>query len=206
MLLQNMDMDLILASGSKGRADILNGTGLQFSQIVADVDEAGLRDALYAKNENVSPEEIAMVLGKAKAEIVSQSHLEAYVIGADQVLDFQGKIYEKPASIEQARENLLAFKGGEHYLHSAVCVFKNGVPIFEHIATATMTIRDFSEEFLDKYLEVAGDSVKTSVGAYRLEETGIHMFEAIEGDYFTILGLPVLPLLAFLRKENLVIS
>ena len=133
-------------------------------------------------------------------------HKEAYVIGADQVLALGNEIFEKPTNMDIARANLLKFRGQTHYLHAAICVAKNGKIVWQHNESAAMTMRDFSRDFLEQYLLEAGENVKTSVGAYRLEETGIHLFEKIEGSYFTILGLPLIPLLDFFREQGVVVK
>ena len=169
----------------------------EFEKNAADLDERAIEEALTIEGVAPDPVDVAVVLARAKAEHISKNHKEAYVIGADQVLALGNKIFEKPATMEIARKNLLKFRGKTHYLHAAICVAKNGEIIWQHNESAAMTMRYFSSDFLGEYLAVAGDSVKTSVGAYRLEETGIHLFEKIEGSYFTILGLPLIPLLDF---------
>ncbi len=205
-MLQKTDSKIVLASNSSGRAALLKGAGIDFVKNAADLDERAIEEALTIDGVCPTPVEVARVLARAKAEHISQIDKEAYVIGADQVLAFEGKIFEKPASMDIARDNLLKFRGKTHYLHAAICVAQNGQTIWQHVETASMTMRDFSADFLEEYLAVAGDSVKTSVGAYRLEETGIHLFEKIEGDYFTILGLPLIPLLAFFREQQIIAS
>jgi len=127
------------------------------------------------------------------------------VIGADQLLELDGRIFEKPADMEAARQTLLALRGKTHQLHACVAVARGGDAIWSHSASAYMTMRDFSPGFVGRYLAEAGEQVLTSVGAYQLESLGVHLFEAIEGDYFTILGLPLLPLLDFLRREGAVL-
>lgn len=205
-MLQNKTSKLVLASGSSGRAALLKGAGIVFDKNPADLDERAIEEALTVDGVCPDPMDVAVVLARAKAEHISSQEKDAYVIGADQVLALGDKIFEKPATMEIARENLLKFRGQTHYLHAAICVARNGETIWDHVETAAMTMRDFSSEFLGEYLVEAGDSVKTSVGAYRLEETGIHLFEKIEGDYFTILGLPLIPLLDFLREQKIIIS
>lgn len=205
-MLQNKTSKLVLASGSSGRAALLKGAGIVFDKNPADLDERAIEEALTVDGVCPDPMDVAVVLARAKAEHISSQEKDAYVIGADQVLALGDKIFEKPATMEIARENLLKFRGQTHYLHAAICVVRNGEMIWDHVETAAMTMRDFSSEFLGEYLVEAGDSVKTSVGAYRLEETGIHLFEKIEGDYFTILGLPLIPLLDFLREQKIIIS
>ncbi len=205
-MLQKSGHDIILASNSSGRAALLKGAGISFTKNAADLDERAIQEALTVDGICPDPTDVALVLARAKAEVISQSAKNAYVIGADQVLALDDKIYEKPANMDIARNNLLTFRGRTHYLHAGVCVARNGETIWQHVETASMTMRDFSTDFLAQYLAQAGDSVQTSVGAYRLEETGIHLFEKIEGDYFTILGLPLIPLLDFFREQGIVAS
>jgi septum formation protein len=205
-VLQNKAIRLVLASNSSGRAALLEGAGIQFSKNAADLDERAIQEALTVDGVCADPVDVAIVLARAKAEHISSKEKDAYVIGADQVLALEDKIFEKPATMEIARHNLLKFRGQTHYLHAAICVARNGETIWKHVETASMTMRNFSTDFLADYLVEAGESVKTSVGAYRLEETGIHLFEKIQGDYFTILGLPLIPLLDFLREKDIVLS
>ncbi len=206
MSLQNLEKKLILASASTGRAALLSGAGLTFDIIPSSIDEPAVREALSAVGERPTPADLAEILARAKAEDVSARHPQAYVIGADQTLALEGEVFEKPADLETARENLLRFRGKTHYLHAAICVAREGRVLWSEVRTAALTMRDFSPQFLGRYLAAAGDSVLSSVGAYRLESVGVHLFSRIEGDYFTILGLPLLPLLAFLRQEGVVIS
>jgi len=205
-VLQISTHDIILASNSSGRAALLKGAGINFTKNAADLDERAIQETLTVDGVCPDPVDVALVLARAKAEVISQSEKDAYVIGADQVLALDDKIFEKPANMDIARNNLLKFRGRTHYLHAGVCVARNGETIWQHVETASMTMRDFSIDFLAEYLAEAGDSVQTSVGAYRLEETGIHLFEKIEGDYFTILGLPLIPLLDFFREQGIVVS
>ena len=204
-MLQKPKNNIILASNSSGRAALLEGAGISFTKQAADLDERAIEETLTVDGVCPDPVDVALVLARAKAEYISMGQGDAYVIGADQVLALDDKIFEKPATMEIARNNLLKFRGRTHYLHAGVCVARNGETIWQHVETASMTMRDFSTDFLADYLAVAGDSVKTSVGAYRLEETGIHLFDKIEGDYFTILGLPLIPLLDFFREQGVVV-
>ena len=194
---------IILASESIGRSAILEGANIKFEKLPAPVDECAIRDTLYANGACPDPKDVAEILARAKAELISQENPGVYVIGADQMLALGNRIFEKPTSMEDARKTLLSLNGQTHYLHSAVCVAKDGKTIWGTVSSAGMTMRQFSPEFLGHYLAGAGESVLTSVGAYRLEETGIHLFEKIEGDYFTILGLPILPLLDYFRSINI---
>ncbi len=205
-MLQSDEYRLILASQSAGRAALLKGAGLDFAALPADIDERAVEATLRAGESVVEPADIAEVLAIAKAEQISQAHRDAFVIGADQVLALGAKVYEKPASMEAARNNLLQFRGRTHQLYAAVCVARDGRLLWRHVSRADLTMRDFSAEFLGHYLAAAGEEVLSSVGAYRLESVGIHLFEKIEGDYFTILGLPLLPLLDFLRQNGVIES
>ena len=147
--------------------------------------------------------EIAALLAGAKASLVAKSCPGQLVLGADQILTLDGQRFAKPADPAAARTQLRAFAGRTHELHSAVAVVQDATTLFQHADTARLTMRSFSDEFLDRYLDLVGAAVTASVGAYQLEGLGIHLFERIEGDHFTILGLPLLELLAFLRSERL---
>ena len=193
---------LILASTSKIRATLMANSGLEFDAIGADVDERTIEEPLIKAN--FLPEDIASVLAEAKALDVSERYPGAYVVGADQILAFQGRRWTKPETMDQARTNLLEFRGETHDLHAAIVCARNGETLLRHVSTARLTMRNFSAQFLGRYLASTGDKVLTSVGAYQLESEGIQLFEKIEGDYFTILGLPMLPLLAFLRREGVI--
>lgn len=191
---------LILASQSQARRTLLGNAGLDFEAIPADIDERGLQDASKLS----SPREIALLLAREKARAVSTQHPGRHVVGADQTLALGERLFSKPAGRPQALAQLRDLAGGSHELHSAVAVACDGNVLFEDVSVARMTMRPLSESELAVYLDAAGDAVTSSVGAYQLEGLGIHLFERIEGDHFTILGLPLLPLLAFLRRERLV--
>ena len=191
---------LILASQSSARKMLLANAGLEFKTITADIDERGIQAASRLSN----PREIGLLLAREKAKAVSANHPESYVIGADQTLALGDRLFNKPAGRAQALAQLRDLAGNSHELNSAVAVAYGGKIVFEDVSIARMTMRGMTEDELSVYLDVAGDAVTTSVGAYQLEGLGIHLFERIEGDHFTILGLPLLPLLAFLRHERLV--
>ncbi|MGY0570605.1 Maf family protein [Bradyrhizobium sp. RDM12] len=191
---------LILASQSSARKMLLANAGLEFETITADIDERGIQTASKLSN----PREIGLLLAREKARAVSAHHPGRYVIGADQTLALGDRLFNKPAGRIQALAQLRDLAGHSHELNSAVAVAYDGRIIFEDVCVARMTMRQMSEAELSAYLEAAGDVVTTSVGAYQLEGLGIHLFERIEGDHFTILGLPLLPLLAFLRRERLI--
>jgi septum formation protein len=191
---------LILASQSAARKMLLANAGLEFKAITADIDERGIQAASRLS----APREIGLLLACEKAKAVSVHHPGSYVIGADQTLALGDRLFNKPAGRAQAMTQLRELAGKSHELNSAVAVARDGQIIFKDVAVARMTMRQMSEPELSAYLDVAGDAVTSSVGAYQLEGVGIHLFERIEGDHFTILGLPLLPLLAFLRRERLV--
>jgi len=193
-------LNLILASASAARAEMLKGAGLVFDVIPAVVDEVGLREHLLAEGAPLS--EVAGLLAEVKARAVSRSHPGALVIGADQVLLLGHEIFEKPGDIQGARETLQRLRGKTHELISAVTLVHNGDTVWQGSEAARLTMRDFSREFLEDYLETEGDAVLSCVGAYRLEGPGAQLFDRVEGDYFTILGLPLLQLLAVLREAG----
>ncbi|MBP1097245.1 Maf family nucleotide pyrophosphatase [Bradyrhizobium diazoefficiens] len=191
---------LILASQSSARKMLLANAGLEFIAITADIDERGVQ----AASKLSSPRDIGLLLAREKAKAVSANHPGSHVIGADQTLAFGERLFNKPAGRAQAMAQLRDLAGNCHELNSAVAVAHDGKIVFEEVSVARMTMRQMSEAELSAYLDAAGDAVTTSVGAYQLEGLGIHLFERIEGDHFTILGLPLLPLLAFLRSEQLI--
>lgn len=191
---------LILASQSAIRADILSGAGLDFIQMDSGIDEAPIKKALEQAGE--SPAKMAQTLAAAKSRTVSLSHPEALVIGADQVLVCQGRAFDKPANLIEARGHLEALRGRVHALETAVAVFQNGSCLWHFETAPELEMRKFSDRFLTRYLERVGDKALWSVGGYQIEGPGITLFERIQGDYFSILGLPILPLLNFLRRHG----
>lgn len=194
---------LILASGSKSRARILEAAGLAFIVEPPGLDEAVMRQAVSGER-SLSPHDVAEVLARAKAEAVSDLARQAYVIGGDQVLALGQTVFSKPDSMEAARRQLLDLRGKTHTLHTAVAVATNGETIWAETTIATLTMRKLSPEFIGRYLAAAGDEVLNSVGAYQLESLGVQLFEKIDGDYFSILGLPLIPLLDTLRREGVI--
>jgi septum formation protein len=190
---------LILASQSRARQALLANAGIAFEAIPADIDERSLQSDSGLS----APGEIASLLAGEKALWVSAHHAERIVVGADQTLALGKQLFSKPAGRAQAAQQLGALSGNSHDLHSAVAVARDGKILFSHVSAARMTMRELSGPEVRAYLDEAGEAVTTSVGAYQLEGLGIHLFERIEGDHFTILGLPLLPLLAFLRGEGL---
>ena len=190
---------LILASQSRTRQALLANAGIGFEAVTAEIDERAVQQASGLS----APGEIASLLAREKALSVSARQPGKFVIGADQTLALGERLFSKPAGRAQAAEHLRALAGRSHELHSAVAVARDGKILFEAAAIAGMTMRRLGEAEIDVYLDEAGDAVTSSVGAYQLEGLGVHLFERIEGDHFTILGLPLLPLLAFLRSERL---
>lgn len=192
---------LILASSSRIRARLLEAAGLAFIAEPPGLDEAAMRQAISGE-ETLGPEDVAEVLARAKAEAVSDLARQAYVIGADQVLAFKGEIFAKPDSMEAARSQLLDLSGKTHTLHTAVALATGGETVWATTETSTLHMRSLTPEFIGRYLAAAGEEVLSSVGAYQLEGIGIQLFDKIEGDYFSILGLPLLPLLDALRRQG----
>jgi septum formation protein len=190
---------LILASQSSARRMLLANAGIEFKAIAAGIDER-----IVQENSGLSaPGEIAARLAQEKALWVSARHPGHHVIGADQTLALGDRLFNKPAGRVEAAEQLRALAGQTHELHSAVAVAQDGKILFEEVAVARMSLRPLSGSDIRLYLDEAGDAVTSSVGAYQLEGLGVHLFERIEGDHFTILGLPLLQLFAFLRHERL---
>lgn len=192
---------LVLGSRSPSRAAVLEAAGLTFSIDPADIDEDAIRKVLSGENDS-TPGDISEVLARAKAEIVSERTPGALVIGADQVLALGAETFEKPQSMDDARETLLLLQSKTHQLHTAVALCREGAVRWTHVETAQLTMRPLSPEDIGQYLAVAGEDVLSSVGAYKLESVGVQLFEKVEGDYFTVLGLPLLPLLNQLRLEG----
>ena len=190
---------LVLASQSPTRQALLANAGIDFEAVAAELDERAVQQASGL----LAPGDIAALLAHEKALSVSSRQPGKYVIGADQTLAQGERLFSKPAGRLQAAEQLRALAGRSHELHCAVAVARDGKILFEAVAIAGMTMRRLGEAEIDVYLDQAGEAVTSSVGAYQLEGLGVHLFERIEGDHFTILGLPLLPLLAFLRSERL---
>ncbi len=193
------DTPLILASQSRARQALLGDAGIEFEAIPSDIDERAVQQSAAL----AAPGEIAAFLAREKALVVSMSQTERYVVGADQTLAVGETLFTKPAGRLEAAEQLRVLSGRVHELHSAVAVARDGKVLFEDVAVARMTMRKLGEAEIASYLDEAGERVTSSVGAYQLEGLGVHLFERIEGDHFTILGLPLLPLLAFFRSRKL---
>ncbi|GJM03410.1 MAG: Maf-like protein R00002 [Rhodomicrobium sp.] len=195
---------LVLASGSHTRATLLEKTGLSFEIDPPHIDEPSIRKVFEA--EDTDPADIAEILAEAKAMDISKSRADQIIIGSDQILALGDEIIEKPTNKDEAHASLFKLRGKTHKLISAVVIVKNNNVIWRHSDTAELTMRDFSPEFLGEYLAHSGDTIYKSPGSYQIENFGIHLFEEIKGDYFTILGFPLLPLLGYLRQENLIRS
>jgi septum formation protein len=190
---------IVLASKSAARRAVLEGAGVPFEVSVAGVDEEAVKASLLA--EGATPRDVADALAELKAIRVSRTR-SGFVVGSDQTLEFEGQLYDKAPTIEAARARLQLLRGKRHKLHSAVVVAKDGAPIWREVDTATLTMRDFSDDFLEAYLATEGPAALGSVGCYRLEGPGAQLFSGIQGDYFAILGLPLLGLLDFLRQHG----
>lgn len=191
---------IVLASGSATRRSLLEGAGVSFVVDTSPVDEAAVKDAMRLETDN--PARVAEVLAELKATRVSARYPGVIVIGADQMLDCDRVWFDKPADRPAARAQLAALRDKTHRLTSAVVAVRDGQKLWHHTDAARLTMRRFSDAFLDQYLDQAGDSVLSSVGAYQLEGLGAQLFMMVEGDHFTILGLPLLPLLDFLRENK----
>jgi septum formation protein len=190
---------LILASQSRARQTLLANAGINFEAVPAEIDERAVQQASHL----TAPGDIAKLLAREKSLAVSAQLPSRFIVGADQTLALGSRLFSKPAGRAQAAEQLRALAGGTHELHSAVAVARDGKILFDNVTSARMTMRNLGEAEINAYLDQAGEAVTSSVGAYQLEGLGVHLFEHIEGDHFTILGLPLLPLLAFLRSERL---
>ena len=196
---------LILASASKSRARILEAAGLAFIVEPPGLDETAMRQAVSGEG-TLDPRDVAEVLARAKAEAVSDLAPQAYVIGGDQILALGKTMLSKPDSMEAARRQLLDLSGKTHTLHIAVALATNGDTVWAETTVATLTMRKLSPQYIGRYLAAAGDEVLSSVGAYQLESLGVQLFDKMDGDYFSILGLPLIPLLDTLRREGVIES
>lgn len=197
-----MQRPLLLASGSTIRADLLRAAGLQVTAHPAHIDEDMIRAAL--QSEAAHPRDVADTLAEMKAARIARKNPQALVLGCDQVLEFDHKVWSKPETLDQARDQIRALRGHSHSLLSAAVLFDHGQPVWRHVGQARLTMRDVSDRYLDAYLSRNWPSIATSVGGYKLEEEGVRLFSAIEGDYFTILGLPLLPLLSYLAIRGFI--
>ncbi|MHA6287898.1 Maf family protein [Maricaulis sp. CAU 1757] len=193
---------LILASGSQIRRHILEQAGIPFTVIKSDVDE----DALKSRHAELSPADMALLLGKAKAEAVSRLSAGNLVLGADQTMELDGQLLDKLPSRDLAADRLKAMRGKPHQLHAGLAMACDGEIVWTHQQSSTLHVRDFSDAFLSHYLDRAGQELTASVGAYAYEGLGAQLFDRVDGDFYAILGLPLLPLLDELRRRQLVLS
>jgi septum formation protein len=204
MSLQRDEPRLVLASGSASRRALLQGAGLAFTARAAAVDEEAIKQS--ARAEGIPPGEAALLLAAAKAERIAQRDPEALVIGCDQLLVCDGQWFDKPADLAAAAGHLRALSGRAHVLETAVVAWRGGRQVWRHLARPRLTMRALSEAFIAAYLALEGEAVLGSVGAYRLEGPGVHLFSQVEGEHSAILGLPLLPLLGFLRDHGVVLG
>ena len=203
MSLWRGDTPLILASQSRARQMLLANAGIAFEAAPARIDERAIQQAIEHDMGSAAPSVVAARLAREKALAVSARKPGRYVIGADQTLALGVRLFNKPDGRAQAHSQLQALAGQRHELHSAIAVVRDDTILFEHVAIAGLSMRPLRDTEIAAYLDEAGDAVTSSVGAYQLEGLGVHLFDRIEGDHFTILGLPLLPLLGFLRGEGL---
>ena len=193
---------LVLASKSEVRRNVLLAAGLPVETMPADIDERGIEKNMAASE----PRDVALLLAREKAKAIAAKMPGRLVLGADQTLSLGKERFSKPANRDAARSQLLKLRGKTHELCSGIALVRDTDVLFRHCAVARLTMRNFSEDFLDSYLDAAGAQVTQSVGGYQLEKTGIQLFEAIEGDHFTILGMPLFSLLPFLRAQKVLVG
>lgn len=196
-------MNIILASGSPIRKQILEDSGVTFEVIVKPIDEASIKNSMV--HEGASNLSIVSALAELKSIKVS-SETPGLVIGADQIMVFEGAIYDKPKTIEEARERLIAIRNKTHYLMGSVVVSEKGVSVWRYNSKVELRVRSFTDKFIDNYIDQEGDSLLQTVGAYRFEKRGSQLFSSVKGDFFSVLGLPLLPLLDYLRTRNAILS
>lgn len=202
--MQAVSPPLILASGSATRQALLRAAGLTFETKVAHIDEAEAKRA--ARAEGLDGDEAALMLAELKAQRLARSNPEALVIGCDQLLVCEGVWFDKPVDRDSARTQLQALRGRTHTLETAILCQRGSQRVWHHIARPRLAMRPFSDAFLDSYLDAEGEQVTTSVGGYRLEGLGMHLFDRVEGEHAAILGLPMLALLGFLRQHGILVT
>jgi len=191
---------IVLASGSDIRAQLLKNAGVEFSIQTARVDEQMLRVGLEA--EGASPRDIADALAEAKARKVSSKLPGSLVIGCDQVLDLDGVVLSKPSSESEARSQLIALRNKRHSLLSAAVIYLDGQPVWRHVGVVRLHMRDFSDAFMDDYIDRNWESIRHSVGGYKMEEEGVRLFDKVDGDYFNVLGMPLIEILSYLTLRG----
>lgn len=196
-----MTQPLILASGSQARADLLRNAGIAFEQIPAHIDEASIKSSMQA--EAAPPDRIAGTLAELKTQKIANKYPDRLILGADQVLVCDNRLFDKPVNTKDARAQLETLRGQTHQLLTIAVVFENARPVWRHLDRATLTMRDFTGAFLDTYLKTHEHDLTDTVGAYKLEKGGAQLFSRVSGDYFSILGLPLLQVLAFLRTRGI---
>lgn len=199
------DVPLVLASASDIRRSLLAAAGLIFDVVPSDVDEEAIKD-LGSGDGGLPADDLALILAEAKAANVAARRQGAVVIGCDQTLEFEGALLSKPATVDAARDQLLAMRGKSHALSAAFVLARDDAILARHVETVVVTLRDFSPEFLGRYLSMAGSAVLDSVGAYQIEGPGLNLIEAIDGGYHAVLGLPMIALLAELRKVGVLVT
>lgn len=199
---QHAEPALVLASSSATRRELLARAGLRCEAVAAAVDEAAIKES--ARAEGIPPADAAILLAEAKARRIATRRPEALVIGCDQLLVCEGDWFDKPADGAAARAQLLRLRGRRHELVTATVAWRGGMRVWQDVTIPRLTMREFSEAFLDAYLAEEGERVTASVGGYRLEGPGIHLFSRVEGEHSAVLGLPLLPLLGFLRGHGVV--
>ena len=193
---------LILASASEIRQTLLRQAGIPFKAHAARIDEATITAAM--SNEGGTARDIADALAEFKARKIAAKHPDAMVIGCDQVLEFRGNLLSKPTGLEDAISQLIMLRGQQHKLHSAIVVYENGEPVWRHVGQVRLLMRDLSDDYIAKYMSRNWPGIADSVGSYKLEQEGSRLFSRIEGDYFTVLGLPLLELVGFLTQRGVI--
>jgi septum formation protein len=202
--LQAAEPKLVLASASASRRTLLERAGLRFTARAAHIDEAEIKRSGQA--DGASADDVALLLAEMKARRVARHEPDALVIGCDQLLVCEGRWFDKPADLAEARTQLQALRGRTHTLVTAVLCQRGEQRLWHHVAHPTLNMRGFSDAFLDAYLTAEGDVLTATVGAYRLEAAGVHLFDAVQGDHSAILGLPLLPLFGFLRQHRVLVA
>ncbi|WP_147109816.1 nucleoside triphosphate pyrophosphatase [Tateyamaria sp. syn59] len=197
-----MTTPIVLASGSSIRAQLLRNAGVAFDVAVPRVDEHAIKEALIA--EEASPRDIADALAEMKARKIADKVPGAMVIGCDQILAFDGRILSKPVDQDDAAHQLRAMRGERHMLLSAAVIYHEGKPIWRHVGQVRLRMRQVSDDYLNDYIDRNWDDIRHSVGAYQLEAEGVRLFHSVEGDYFNVLGMPLLELLAFLTLRGVI--